>query len=75
MKVRYAMTVAVISMTGALTGCVSFGNTDALITPIGVAGVHSFKPSDSAREINLPPQRQPDTVAANRERIEPEEEI
>jgi uncharacterized protein YjlB len=68
------MTLAVVSLTGALGGCVSFGNTDALITPVGVAGIHSFKPSDTARDINLPPQRQPDQVAANRERAEQEEE-
>lgn len=73
MKVRLAMTVAVVSLTGALAGCVSFGGTDALITPVGVAGVHSFKPSNGARQINLPPQRQPDQVAEIRELAEEEE--
>ena len=74
MKVRLAMTVAVVSLTGALGGCVSFGNTDALITPVGVAGIHSFKPSDSARDINLPPQKNPDRVAANQQRERQDDE-
>ena len=43
-----------------LAGCVSVGSTDVLLTPIGVVGLHSFKP----------PQQQPardEAVAANRD--------
>ncbi len=68
MKVRLALTVAVVSFSAALSGCVSVGGTDALITPIGVAGIHSFKPTDGARDIRLPEQKNPDRVAANQQR-------
>ncbi len=27
-----------------LAGCVSMGATDALLTPVGIVGVHSFAP-------------------------------
>ena len=63
MNMRSAMMVTIVSCA-ALSGCVTYGNTHALITPIGVAGVHSFKPSDNARNIRLPKQSEPDQVAA-----------
>ena len=66
MKVRILATLAVVGSAAALSGCVSFGNTHALITPVGVAGIHFFKPAPDARDIDLPPQRNPDLVAATR---------
>ena len=54
------------SLTAGLSGCVSYGNTHALITPVGVAGYHTFKPANApARDIQLPPQqRDPNQIAA-----------
>jgi hypothetical protein len=66
MKVRFTTTLAIVSFAAALSGCVSYGNTHALLTPVGVAGYHSFKPSDTARDIQLPEQRNPDRIAANK---------
>lgn len=68
MTVRFCWRVAVVSFSAALNGCVSVGGADALITPVGVAGIHSFKPTDSARDIRLPAQKNPDRVAANQQR-------
>lgn len=66
MKVRIVTTLAIVSFAAVLSGCVSYGNTHALITPVGVAGYHSFKPSNAARDIQLPEQRNPDRIAANK---------
>ena len=66
MKVRIVTTLAVVSFAAALSGCVSYGNTHALLTPVGVVGYHSFKPSNTARDINLPEQKNPDRIAANK---------
>lgn len=74
MKVRLVTTLAVVSFAATLSGCVSYGNTHALITPIGVAGYHSFKPSDSARDIHLPEQRNPDRIAATKAEQEQQED-
>jgi hypothetical protein len=52
--------VGLISMAVVMSGCVSYGNTHALITPVGVAGYHKFKPQNTAPA--LPPS--PDQVAA-----------
>ena len=41
----------------SLSGCVSYGNTRALITPVGVAGYHTFKPTEPVREIPQDPNR------------------
>jgi hypothetical protein len=65
MKVRSMKILAVVSFAAALSGCVSYGNTHALVTPVGVVGFHSFKPSDSPRDIQLPERSNPDRVAAN----------
>jgi hypothetical protein len=48
---------------GGLSGCVSYGNTHALLTPVGVVGYHSFKPENTAtpRDIRMP--RDPNQVA------------
>jgi hypothetical protein len=51
-------------LTAGMSGCVSYGNTHALLTPVGVAGYHSFKPANTApaRDIQLP--RDPNQIAA-----------
>lgn len=41
MKLRMLITPCVVAL---LSGCVSFGQTGVLVTPIGVAGIHSFAP-------------------------------
>jgi len=55
MKIRLSNVVAVVSVAAALGGCVSYGNTHALITPLGVAGYHKFKPENTAPVVPLPP--------------------
>lgn len=62
MKVRLLNIVAVVSIAAAMSGCVSYGNTHALITPLGVAGYHKFKPQNTAPVVPLPPN--PDRMAA-----------
>jgi hypothetical protein len=74
MKVRFTTTLAIVSFAAALSGCVSYGNTHALITPVGGIGYHSFKPSDTARDIRLPEQRNPDRIAANKAAQEQQEQ-
>jgi hypothetical protein len=68
MKMRLSKLVCsaavVAGLTAGLSGCVSYGNTHALITPIGVAGYHTFKPANTARDIQLPEQRDPNQIAA-----------
>lgn len=55
-----------------MSGCVSYGNTHALMTPVGVAGYHTFKPANAnkARDIQLPEQRDPNQIAAAKAREE-----
>lgn len=65
MKIRSLMSaLAVIAMVTALGGCVSYGNTYALITPVGAAGYHIFKPKrvDTPRNDQFP--QTPDRIAA-----------
>lgn len=62
MKVRLSNIVAVVSVAAALSGCVSYGNTHALITPLGVAGYHKFKPENTAPVAPVPPT--PDRMSA-----------
>jgi hypothetical protein len=62
MKVRLLSMLGVVSIAAALSGCVSYGNTHALITPLGVAGYHKFKPDNTAPAVPQPPN--PDRVAA-----------
>lgn len=68
MKVTFYKLVAIAAVGAAsvgMSGCVSYGNTHALLTPVGVAGYHTFKPpQNSTREIKLPPERDPNRVAA-----------
>ncbi|MDY6945792.1 MAG: hypothetical protein SXG53_08750 [Pseudomonadota bacterium] len=66
MKVRLLTGLTIISLSAALGGCVSYGTTHALVTPVGVVGYHSFKPDNQSmpREITLPEQSTPDRIAA-----------
>lgn len=63
-----AIAACAATLGGVLGGCVSYGNTHALITPVGIAGYHGFKPSDTVREIDLPERTTPDRLAATNER-------
>lgn len=71
MKMRFMKLVcSAIVMTGlaaGLTGCVSYGNTHALLTPVGVAGYHTFKPANAPRnvppDIQLQQDRDPNRIA------------
>lgn len=55
---------AAAALATGLSGCVSYGNTHALITPVGVAGYHTFKPAKApVRDIQLPEQRDPNRIA------------
>jgi hypothetical protein len=69
MKVRLLNGLMVVSLAAALSGCVSYGNTHALVSPIGVVGYHTFKPdnANTPRDIQLPEQRTPDRIAAVKE--------
>jgi len=51
-----AMLAGPIALLSA-SGCVSYGNTRALITPVGVAGYHTFKPTEPVRDIPQDPNR------------------
>lgn len=57
MKVRWLHMVTVVSVAAAMSGCVSYGGTHALITPVGIAGYHTFKPENSAPAV---PTTRPD---------------
>lgn len=61
MKVRFFKTFGFVAFAAALSGCVSYGNTHALVTPVGVAGYHTFKPDvvdpNTPRDIRLSQQR------------------
>jgi hypothetical protein len=46
----------VISFAAAMSGCISTPDTKALITPFGVAGIHSFKPERDPNR--MPPDAQ-----------------
>lgn len=60
---RLVTTALVVSLTAALSGCVSYGGTHAFVTPIGGVGYHSFKPENQStpRDIRFPAS--PDRVA------------
>ena len=62
MKLRLLNLVGIVCIAAALTGCVSYGNTHALITPLGVAGYHKFKPENNAPAVPQPGS--PDQVVA-----------
>ena len=68
MKMRLSKLVfsamVLTGLTAGVSGCVSYGNTHALITPVGVAGYHTFKPANApARDIQLPDQDDPNRIA------------
>lgn len=65
MKVRWSNIVGVASIAAALSGCVSHGNTHALVTPLGVAGYHKFKPENTAPVV--PPRPNPDRMTAHQQ--------
>ena len=65
MKIRMFQVLGVVSVAAALSGCVTSGGTHALITPVGVAGYHTFKPENTAPV--RPPLPNADRVAANQE--------
>jgi hypothetical protein len=60
-KVPTLIVAMIVSGAAALmSGCVSYGgNTHALITPVGIAGYHTFKPENAPQ-----PVRQPDRMAS-----------
>lgn len=63
-----------VGFAAALSGCVSYGNTHALLTPIGVAGYHSFKPANAPRtvpEIQLQQDRDPNRIAVTKAQQKP----
>lgn len=62
MKVRLVTIVGIVSMAVATSGCVSYGGTHALLTPVGAIGYHKFKPENSSPA--PPPPPNPDQVAA-----------
>lgn len=69
MKLRLLNGLMIVSLVAALSGCVSLGNTHALVTPVGAIGYHTFKP-DNAPNPNVPRDIRlggPDRVAAANE--------
>lgn len=67
MKVRLLNIVGIVSIAAAMSGCVSYGNTHALLTPVGVIGYHKFKPENTAPAV---PPPNPDRVAHANEQDE-----
>jgi hypothetical protein len=68
-------TVVMAGLAAGLSGCVSYGNTHALLTPIGVAGYHTFKPANAPRnvppDIQLQQDRDPNRIAATKDAPKP----
>ena len=62
MKIRLLQMLGVVSVAAAVSGCVTHGNTHALITPVGVAGYHTFKLENTAPV--HPPLPNPDRMVA-----------
>jgi hypothetical protein len=69
MKLRILIACTVAAATTVLSGCVSFGQTDMLVTPFGVAGIHSFAPPPSPDNF-----KQLDRTAARLAAIQKEQE-
>jgi len=57
MNIRMSMLSAlgVSAMCAALAGCIDLPQTKALITPVGVVGVHSFAPRATDSNQLAPP--------------------
>ncbi|WP_153067443.1 hypothetical protein [Steroidobacter cummioxidans] len=72
MKVRWLQFVTVVSVAAAMSGCVSYGGTHALITPVGVAGYHTFKPENSAPAV--PTRLDPERMAASSQQQQDEQQ-
>ena len=72
---KLVCSAAVLASATAMSGCVSYGNTHALLTPMGVAGYHTFKPADAPRnvppDIQLQQDRDPNRIAAAKEKSKP----
>jgi hypothetical protein len=63
MKWRISLTLCAATLA---TGCVNLPETKALITPVGVIGVHSFAPRhQTPRSIDIPTDAE--KIAVNRE--------
>lgn len=71
--VRAATSLAIVCFGAMLGGCVSYGNTHALLTPIGVVGYHSFKPP-GVEQVRPPELKIPDRVAATPQPQQPSED-
>jgi len=60
MKLRLLVVpCAITAFAVSLGGCVSYGQTRMLVTPVGVAGIHKF----------APPNKTPDTLPALPEKV------
>ena len=46
MKLRMLLVPCAVVL---LSGCISYGKTGVLVTPIGVAGIHNFGPPKSVK--------------------------
>jgi hypothetical protein len=61
MKLRLLIVSCLIA---PLAGCVSFGSTDFLVTPVGVVAVHSFAPPATPVQDTDSPRSEP-TLSAD----------
>ena len=52
MNVKLPIAALLASLSLSLTGCVTYGQTGVLFTPLGVAGIHTF----------APPKKSPDDI-------------
>jgi hypothetical protein len=55
MKVRISLTALLSFAVALMSGCVNLPDTKALITPVGVAGIHSFAPRQPAGPTDFRP--------------------
>jgi hypothetical protein len=64
---RFSSMLAVAVVAAATSGCVTYGNTHALLTPVGVAGYRTFKPdhAELPRDIDLPAPSTADHIASD----------
>ena len=51
MRTRKIGTIIGACLLASVAGCISVPGTNVLVTPIGVAGVHSFKPQPTPDNI------------------------
>lgn len=70
-RLRTLTVAMIVSSAAALGGCVSYGgNTHALITPIGVAGYHTFKPEHAPQPVRLPDRMASTNASSNEQQNE-----